>query len=204
MNLALFDFDGTITVEGTWRPFMRFGVRRARLFAGNVLLAPVIVGYRLGAVSASRGRQMAVRLGFQGEDAATVRKLGSEFATTVINGMLRPHAIERIDWHRSQGDDVVIVSASLDVYLGPWCQHRSLEYICTTLEERDGKLTGRYLHGDCCGAEKVRRVCQRYELSRYDVVYACGDSGEDREMLGLASRKYYRWREISELGPSPF
>ena len=29
--------------------------------------------------------------------------------------------MERIEWHKSNGDEIVVVSASLDVYLGPWC-----------------------------------------------------------------------------------
>jgi len=91
----------------------------------------------------------------------------------------------------------VVVSGSLDVYLGPWCERHGMEYICTTLEERGGWLTGRYVHGDCSGAEKVRRILQRYQLARYPLVYAYGDSAEDREMLELAHKKYYRWREIS-------
>src|SRR3982074_1150699 len=70
----------------------------------------------------------------------------------------RQAALERIEWHTSQGDDVVVVSASLDVYLGPWCEGRGLDYVCTTLEERLGRLTGRCAEGDCSGAEKVRRI----------------------------------------------
>jgi phosphatidylglycerophosphatase C len=197
MNLALFDFDGTVTSSDTWTPFMRFAVRPARMLPGQVLLIPVVAGYRLGMVSASRGRQLAARVGFQGEEAAAVRRLGVEYATTVLPGTLRQRALERIAWHESHGDDVVLVSASLDVYLGPWCEQRGMHYICTTLEEREGRLTGRYVEGDCAGAEKARRVLRRYELARYAGVYAYGDSGEDREMLELAHRKFYRWREIS-------
>ena len=37
---------------------------------------------------------------------------------------------------------------------------------------------------------------RRYELTRYGLVYGYGDSREDREMLELADRKYYRWKEI--------
>ena len=48
MNLALFDFDGTITSTDTWTPFMRMAVRPSRLRMAVVLLSPVIVGYRLG------------------------------------------------------------------------------------------------------------------------------------------------------------
>jgi len=31
MNLALFDFDGTVTSSDTWTPFMRFAVRPSRM-----------------------------------------------------------------------------------------------------------------------------------------------------------------------------
>jgi len=197
MNLALFDFDGTVTTSDTWTPFMRFAVRPARMRAGRVLLSPVVVGHRLGMVSASRGREIAARVAFQGEESAAVRQLGVEYATTVLPRTLRQSALERIEWHKRQGDDVVLVSASLDVYLAPWCERHSVDYICTRLEERGGRLTGRYIQGDCSGAEKVRRILERFQLTRYALVYAYGDSGEDREMLELAHKKYYRWTEIS-------
>ena len=197
MNLALFDFDGTVTTSDTWTPFMRFAVRPARMRTGRVLLIPVVVGYRLGVVSASRGREIAARVAFQGEEAAAVRQLGVEYATTVLPGTLRQSALERIEWHKRQGDDVVLVSASLDVYLGPWCERHGVDYICTRLEERGGRLTGKYIQGDCSGPEKVRRILQRYQPARYALVYAYGDSGEDREMLELAHKKYYRWTEIA-------
>ncbi len=112
-----------------------------------------------------------------------------------IATILRPVALERIEWHQSQGDRVVVVSGSLDVYLGPWCHKRGLECICTTLEERGGIMTGEYLDGDCVGPEKARRILERYDLGRYEVVYAYGDTSEDQEMLDLAHRKYYRWQE---------
>jgi phosphatidylglycerophosphatase C len=196
-SLALFDFDGTITWSDTWTPFMRTTIRPWRMAVGRIVLSPVVVGYRLGVVSASRGRCAAARVAFAGEDAGAVRRLGADYAARVLPQKVRPGAIERLEWHRSRGDDVVIVSGSLDVYLKPWCAERQLACICTTLEERDGRFTGRYVDGDCSGAEKVRRVRQRYDLSRYEAVYAYGDSGEDRELLELAHHKSYRWTDIS-------
>jgi len=197
MDLALFDFDGTITRTDTWTPFMQLAVRPARIVAGRVLLSPVVVGYKLGLISASRGRQVAARVGFRGEEAARMRRLGLEYATSTLPAQVRQPALDRIAWHRSRGDQVVIVSASLDFYLSPWCAGRGLDCICTTLEERHGRLTGRCAGGDCAGLEKVRRIRQRFDLGRYETVYAYGDSAEDREMLELAQRKYYRWQEIS-------
>lgn len=197
MDLALFDFDGTITRTDTWTPFMQLAVRPARIAAGRVLLSPLVIGYKLGMISASRGRQVAARVGFQGEDAARMRRLGVEYASTTLPAQVRQPALDRIAWHRSRGDHVVIVSASLDFYLSPWCAGHGVDCICTTLEERNGRLTGRCAGGDCTGAEKVRRIRERLDLGRYDTIYAYGDTAEDREMLELAQRKFYRWTEIS-------
>ena len=197
MDLALFDFDGTITTTDTWTPFMQLAVPPARIMIGRIVLAPIVIGYRLGVVSASTGRLIAARVGFGGEDAAKMRRLGLEYAAGVLPGKVRPSALERIAWHQGRGDQVVIVSASLDLYLAPWAAGRGLDCVCATLEERGGRLTGRYLGGDCSGREKARRIRRRYDLGRYETVYAYGDSGEDREMLELAQRKYYRWKEIS-------
>jgi hypothetical protein len=48
-------------------------------------------------------------------------------------------------------------------------------------------------------ASRGRQVAarERFDLGRYGTVYAYGDSAEDRGMLELARRKYYRWQEIS-------
>ena len=75
-----------------------------------------------------------------------------------------------------------------------------MKVICTTIEAQRGTLTGRYVDGDCSGAEKVRRIRAHYDLSRYPIVYAYGDSGEDREMMALADKKYYPLERDRELG----
>ena len=166
---------------------MRFAVRPARLLAGQLLLIPVAVGYRLGMIPAGvRGRQMAARIGFHGEEATA----GAANCGTVLGDGACANRLSIASVSAScQGDDVVVVSASLDVYLGPWCDRQGVDYICTTLEERDGRLTGSYFQGDC-SRRKVRRILQRYELARYSIVYAYGDSVEDREMLELAHGVY--------------
>jgi HAD superfamily hydrolase (TIGR01490 family) len=197
MNLALFDFDGTISSSDTWTPFMRTAVRPFRILVGQSLLLPVVLGYKLGVVSASRGRQIATRVAFVGEDAARIRQCGLDYAREVLPRTIQASALERLAWHRSRGDEVVVVSAALEVYLSPWCQANELNHICTRLEEKQGRLTGRYVEGDCCGTEKVRRIKDRYDLSRYDRVYAYGDSAEDREMLEVADVQFYRGKEIS-------
>jgi phosphatidylglycerophosphatase C len=202
MDLALFDFDGTITnTDGfsgsdSFSSFIRFAVRPNRKAIGCVVLGPAVLAYRLGWISASRVRRAIVRVGFQGESSCRVRQLGWQFATEVLPLMVRRSAVERVRWHQGRGDDVVVVSAALDFYLRPWCRTLGVECLCTELEERNGLLTGRCREGDCTGAEKVRRITRRFPAERYSAIYAYGDTAEDREMLNMAHRKYYRWEEV--------
>lgn len=126
------------------------------------------------------------------------KNVGRRYAAERLPGGIRTQAMERMQWHRSQGDAVVIVSASLDAYLSPWCERIGVDLICTELEQRDDRLTGGYRHGDCSGPAKARRIVERYDLSCYPIIYAYGDTSEDREMLELAHRRFYRWREIQD------
>ena len=196
MDLALIDFDGTITTKGVYPDFLRFAVPRSRKLAAGILLSPLLAGYKCGLVSDPAIRHVLSRASFQREDPARVQALGERFAADVLPGLIRPIALERIAWHKDRGDRVVVVSASLDAYLIPWCRALALDLICTELEIAAGRLTGRYLRGDCYGPEKVRRIRERLTLADYGTIYAYGDTEDDRPMLEMADRKYFRWQEV--------
>ncbi|HYO93083.1 MAG TPA: HAD family hydrolase [Polyangiaceae bacterium] len=196
-NLALFDFDGTITSSDTFTPFIFHAVAPARIALGKVVLSPIIAAYKLGFLSPSRMRRSIVRFGFRGRVAAEVRAAGIEYSRSRLASVVRAKALERIHWHQAQGDQVVVVSASLDVYLADWCRELGVQWICTELEERNGVLTGRYRQGDCSGQEKARRIRRRYAMDSFAVVYAYGDTAEDEAMLALATQRYYRWSELN-------
>jgi phosphatidylglycerophosphatase C len=198
MDLALFDFDGTVTVSDTYAPFLRFAVSPLRAAIGGTLVSPAFVAYKLGLLSTSRTRVVISRGSFQGAAATAVRSLGRRYATEVLPTVIRPTALDRLRWHQQRGDRVAVVSASLDVYLAPWCQAHDVECVCTELEERDGWMTGRYRGGDCSGEEKARRIRAQFDLSTFARIYAYGDSAEDRAMLALAHEKYFRWKHMRE------
>jgi phosphatidylglycerophosphatase C len=199
MDLALFDFDGTITTKAIYPEFLRFAVPRGRKLAAGLLLSPLIAAYKCGLVSDPAIRLVLSRASFMGEDPDRVRARGEAFTRDVLPGLIRPIALERIAWHKHRGDRVVVVSASLDAYLIPWCRPLGLDLICTELETSNGRLTGRYLHGDCWGEGKVRRIRAQLTLAGYDTIYAYGDTEDDRAMLDLATRKYFRWQEVHEV-----
>jgi phosphatidylglycerophosphatase C len=196
MNLALFDFDGTITHTDTFTGFLKYSSSKRRKVVGNALLALPLLGYRMGWVTGTRLRSQASRVAFTQRTLDSVREQGDTYAREVIPKLLRPDAIERLAWHRCRGDRVVVVSASLDVYLKPWCDQQDYALLCTALEARNGRLTGRYDGADCAGAEKARRVRAAYSLGDFETVYAYGDSHEDQALLGLAHERYFRWQRV--------
>lgn len=197
MNLALFDFDGTITNRELFADFVRFALPPARLAAAWRRLAPWVLGYRLGLISGTRIRSRVAEVGFGGLSEEVVHEAGRRFADAVIPSALRPEAMARIEWHRGRGDTVVVVSGAFDFYLGHWCRSHGLDVLCSSLESEDGRLTGRYRGAQCVGAEKARRVRATYDLARYRVIHAYGDTREDAELLALAHRKVFRWRELA-------
>lgn len=197
MNLALFDFDGTLTVREMMPDFMYAAVAPTRLAIGRVVLAPLVLGYRAGWVSGNRVRAGIVDFGFRGVPEARLQAAGMMFANDVLPGALRADAMARLQWHRDRGDTVAVVSGGLDIYLSHWCETQGVDLLCSHLEVRKEHMTGRYRGAQCVGEEKVRRIRERYDLPRYERIHAYGDTHEDHEMLGLAHEAWYRgepWR----------
>lgn len=71
--------------------------------------------------------------------------------------------MQRIAWHKAQGHKVVVVSGGLEAYLEPWCDSHGVELICSSLQQSDGILTGRYEGRQCVLTEKARLVRERYD-----------------------------------------
>lgn len=197
MNLALFDFDGTITSKETFPDFIRFSVSSKKLMIGRLVLAPLIAGYKLGIVPANKLRAAIVMIGFRNTPELRAKQLGAAFSRQFLPDLIRPVAMERIEWHQSQGDLVVVVSAGLDLYLSSWCKPLNVKLICSRLESINGVLTGGYRGRDCCGVEKAKRILANYDLDSFDTVYAYGDTEEDRAMLDIADKKFFLWKEVT-------
>lgn len=197
MDLALIDFDHTVTTCDSYARFLRRVASPQQLAAAKWSVGPWLAGYRLGLVSAAALRIRVTRLTFAGREAQEMEAAGHCYAEEVLPGLLRPRMMERIAWHRARGDTLVLVSGSLDAYLRPWCARHGLDLICNRLEPTaDGLLSGRYLDGDR-GRHKAADIRALYDLSTYGRVFAYGDSREDRPMLALAHERWYRGRRIA-------
>lgn len=192
MDLALFDFDGTITTRETYPDFVRAAVPGWRRALATPPLAPLVLAYRRGRLSGSTVRAAIARAAFTGANAAAYEAAGTAFARDVIPPLLRPQAMARIAEHRRRGDTVAVVSGNFDALLAPWAAAHALPLLCSALERRGARLTGRYAGAQCVGDEKARRIRAAWNLAAFDRIHAYGDTAEDAAMLALADRRHYR------------
>ncbi len=101
-------------------------------------------------------------------------------------------AIEKLNWHQQQGDRVIVVSASMEDWLKPWCDSKGVELLATSLLSDNGIISGEFATPNCHGEEKVNRIKALLNLSDYDRIFAYGDSSGDTEMLAIADEGFYR------------
>lgn len=193
MRLALFDFDGTLTTGDTLFPFLKFAGGTTRFYSGLLIAAPSLVGYVAGITPAWKPKQALIAYVLKGRTRQEIEALGEQFCQQVLPDMLRLEAMDRLQWHRNQGHDIYVVSASTDAWLLPFCNRENIGLICTELEYRQDVFTGRLATPNCKGREKVNRIQQQLDLSDYNRIYAYGDSNSgDMPMLQLADEAFFR------------
>jgi len=191
-HLALFDFDGTITTDDSLIKFIRFVVGDTKFTLGMAVLSPMLTAYKLKFIPNYKAKQYMLSYFFKGMSEKKFMQVANEYSLKHIDIILRPQAMKKIAWHKEQGHKIVIVSASIECWLKPWCDENNLDLIATKLEIRNGTVTGKFLGKNCYGIEKSHRVQEQYNLNDYDYIYAYGDSRGDKELLGLADESFYK------------
>jgi phosphatidylglycerophosphatase C len=199
-GVAAFDFDGTLTRKDTFVPFLVTACGRARL----ALAAAACLGRTRSRDRDALKVALVGRL-FRGWPRARLDDLGLEYAAG-LSALLRPELVERVAWHREQGHAVVIVSASLAVYLRPLASELCIDEVLAVEMACDdgGRLTGAVVGGaNTRGPLKVQRLRAwldaRYGAGTPVELWAYGDSAGDEELLAAAD--YPTW--IGRDGSTP-
>ena len=192
MNLVLFDFDGTITRDDSLLEFVAYVVGFKKFFRGILVLSPILAAYKLGLASNNFTRRKLLSYFFAGMSADKFDKICKKYSTTHIEDILKQSAMDKIASYKAAGDRVVIVTASLEDWLRPWCEAQGLELLGTKIRRKGGIITGEIEGQNCYGTQKVARVRAAYDVQAFDRVIAYGDSRGDREMLEFADEAHYK------------
>jgi HAD superfamily hydrolase (TIGR01490 family) len=191
MQLALFDFDGTLTDRDTMLAFCKHVRGPTRFWLGMVWLTPVFAAMALKLIPNDRAKVLFLTHFLGGMERSALHEAAASFADH-IDGWLRPGARERLDWHLAQGHEVSVVSASLDLWLMPWMNRQGLRCLCSTAAWDGDTFTGELSGPNCNHEEKVVRVRAVFDLEGFERVYAYGDSSGDQAMLALADEATFK------------
>ena len=205
-RVAAFDFDGTLAHGDSLIPFLMRLRGRRRVGVALARYGPAIAW----AVS-GRGSRDAVKSAFvgsllEGVPAADVAAVGESFAEELRRRRLRPDMAARVAWHRGEGHELVMVSASLAVYLEPLGRALGFDSVLATALEvgDDGVLTGRLLGANVRGPEKAARLTAWLGADAHDVeLWAYGDSSGDHDLFALAQSAFLVTRRAITPWPHP-
>lgn len=193
--VAAFDLDGTLTEGGSVFHWLRF-------VAGDAVVAraalPLLVPLTVGAIRAGHWADDAKERLFDavlaGRPLEVVARQSREFILDHLDHEGRPEVLARLRWHQSQGHDVVLVSASPQLYVDVLVETLALTGgLGTRLEIVDGRLSGHYEGQNCRGTEKMRRLEEWITSRNYPErpeIYAYGNSRGDRRLLAGADHPF--------------
>lgn len=205
-RLILFDFDGTLTWSNSLREYLLFAAQwgrqrgregrrlRAwrRLLAAVPMLAMRLLGLLLsGRWSNGRVKENMIGYFFAGKTVEDMRALGERFCREVLPDRMRPEALAALRAYRDSGATVAVVSASLDLWLQPFCSAEQVRMICTEAAFENGQFTGRFATPNCNKAEKGRRVRAAFDLKKFDHIIAYGNSSGDAALFELADEAWF-------------
>jgi len=190
--VAAFDFDGTITTKDTFIPYLKkaFGKRAVYLALFSLVGEAIKVG--VGISNRDSFKEKIVAKLFVGQSLDKLQAIGKEHAKE-IERWFRPAAIKKIHWHNQQGHRLIMVSASLDLYLEPMAKRLGFdELLCTRLSAKNNVLSGRLLGANCRGIGKTVQLELLVGPLAGVELYAYGDSAGDKEMLEAAMHPFFK------------
>lgn len=191
-TIAFFDFDGTITTKDTLLEIFKFRHGKAKFYFGFLLYSPYLVAYKAGVISNQLAKEKTLKFFFGGMKEEAFTAFCEQFAAEMIPSLIRPKAMTEIARLKEAGAEVVIVSASPENWLKPWCETLGLKLMGTRLEVKDHAITGKISGINCHGEEKVRRIKEAYNLADYTSIYCYGDTSGDKPMLALGTNSFYQ------------
>lgn len=188
--VAAFDLDGTLTDGGSVFKWLRALCGDGPAYAAALrLAAPLARGAVLSGPAADGAKERLFVALLAGRDARDVAERSGEFGLAHLAAHARAEVVARLNAHAARGDDVVIVSASPELYSSQIAEALGVHAVLATrlAVDASGRLTGRYDGANCRGAEKLRRVLE-WRDARPDPgpLYAYGNSRGDRRLLAAA------------------
>lgn len=191
VTISAFDFDGTVTDRDTMPLFMRHIMGKWRFHRHLITMAPSLAMALAGIAPRDRVKERFVGKAIAHIPQRQMAAYAASFAGK-YDHIIRPAAMEAINLALSEGHRVVIISASLDIWVKPFFTDPRIAVVATRAEVIDGLFTGRFATPNCRGREKVNRLRELIPQSQWHQLIAYGDSDGDKDLLQMADIAHFR------------
>ena len=194
MTIHAFDFDGTLTRRDTLLEFIRYVKGNKEFLIGFLKHLHLLIMMKLGIMPNWKTKRIIFQYFFGGMTLEKFNEYCEKFAKEKAS-LLRKKGMVAVNKAVMDGDQVVIISASIENWVEPFFRFQvsnNINIIGTKIQVVDGKLTGRFLTKNCYGEEKVRRLLEQYPDRKEYKLVAYGDSRGDHALLDFADEGHYK------------
>ncbi len=186
-TIAAFDIDGTILPDNSAeRIFIKYLIGKGELRIADAAryFMHLLARLPLGWIRATKGNKSYLK----GKSSIRLAGLAEECFHDGIAPRISDRAREKIEEHRSRGDEIVLLSGTLDLLLERFTEHLGADHSHgSILTTSDGKYTGEIEGIYPYGSAKAEIVQSNYSLDLYDLSasFAYANHLTDLEFLGL-------------------
>ena len=184
-NIAVFDFDGTITKRDTFLPFiLSYG-------SGKIIRSAFRTVFQKGRGNFRNTiKANVIREIFAGYPTERFLHDAETYAGSLHN-KFRKDTLDHIADHKARGHGLVMVTASLASYTRPIGLLLGFDHVIgVELEAKAEVLTGEIKGNNVRGTEKAR-LFKEWLGEEEAEVWGYGNSRGDREMLALADHSIW-------------
>lgn len=191
-RLVFFDLDGTISRRDTLIGYVTgFAVRQPRRLLGFLRVLPALLNFLL--IDRDRGQLKAalIRAVLGGASRAEIAAWTDTYIPKLLRRGIFADALSAIGSHRASGDHLILMSATVDLYVPALARALGFdEYICTPVSWVGDRLEGSLAAPNVRDDEKARQLKRAVTRFAGRRIVGYGNSMPDLPHLRLVDQAY--------------
>jgi phosphatidylglycerophosphatase C len=192
-TLLITDLDGTLIKGDSFRMFLQYSSSGNLSFLLKSLVQlPTLIFWKIGFISAKKAKGIILKFFTRGIGKKGLMDLGKRFTNSVLERRFQKFIVDKIEWIKSGGGTVLVVSASPDIWVNPLAETLGAVAISSKLEFKGDRFLGKFQGENCQGKEKVIRIKQVVNLLEFEEILVFGNSQGDKPMLELGTKIWYK------------
>ena len=197
MKYAIFDIDGTLINKDSILIAAYFSNNKLQLIIRSIFFIPIFLASKLGLINTKLLKEKFLKI-FNICDLFNNPKKykNREAFRKIIKANIKVEALNRINFHKSLGDKVLLCSASPRMIIDSLSEYLEIDLICTELYIDENGWLPKIKGNNCNGIEKVRKIEIFIDEKDLKDFHVYGDSVGDRELLNKSN--FPHWRSFTD------